>query len=281
MRPLILLICILISQLGLAQHSTLRFFDEPFGLDQQSILVVPFEEKMYLSDVNSEIAKANQLSTAQIISRFSNAMDQSIYYAFKDRCQVTNFRNFDDDSASSDLTYVYQNVDLEYVLVKKEVKTKGGIQSLTKKFSKKDKASDKYDRGGLSDGQVVTKSDERERYMKAVVNDQAMLDSMNQRFGNNFILFLNELDFKNDYTDALAMQRMEYQRELKVHFTLYNKEGELLATGVSRTMVPSTENNINEITSKYFPILAKNIFEALFPAEDEETSEAKVKLQWK
>jgi len=281
MRSLILATCLLLSQFALAQHSTLRFQDEPFMVDHQSILVIPFEEKMYLSDVNHEIARENELSTAQIIRRFSAALDQSVYYAFRDRCRVSNFRDFPDDSVNAVLSYVYQNVDLEYVLVNKESKSKGGIQSLSKKFKKKDNKADKYDRGGLEAGEIKTKRDERERYMKAVVKEQTVLDSLHQRFSNKYILFLNELDFKNDYSDALAMQNMDYKRELKVHFTLYSKQGKLLATGISKTMVPSTENNINHITSKYFPILAQNIFEALFPAEDGETSEAKIKMPWK
>lgn len=281
MRYLILVLSLSVGQFLLAQHSTLRFQDEPFRLDQQSILVVPFEQKMYLSDVNPEIARANGLTTSQIIERFSNALDQSIYYAFRDRCKVTNFRNFEDDSISRDLAYVYQNVDLEYVLVKKASKSKNGIQALSKPFTKKNKQSDQYDRGGINEGQVMTKSDERERYMKAVVKEQQMLDSMHSKFDNRFILFLNELDFKNDYTDALAMQTMDYKREIKVHFTLYTKEGELLATGISKTMVASTENDIDHITSKYFPILAENIFEALFETDEDGTSEAKIKFPWK
>jgi len=281
MRYFLPFFMLLSAQICLAQHSTLKFSDKPFGLEQQSMLVVPFQEKMYLSDANGELAKTNQMTTDQIIERFSNALDQSIYYAFRDRCQLTNFRNFDGDSVKSDLQYVYSKVDLEYELVKKDEKSKNGIQALKKKFSKKDKQKDAYDRGGIEGGEVVTRRDERERYMKTVVKEQSMLDSLHSRFHNEFILFLNELDFKVDYSDALAMQNMQYERELKVHFSLYAKSGEILATGISRTSLPATENDINLITSKYFPILAKNIFEALFPAEEEETSEAKVKLPWK
>ena len=70
--------------------------------------------------------------------------------------------------------------------------------------------------------------------MKAVIKDQKMLDSMHFKFNNRFFLFLNQLDFKNVYEDGVSMQRMEYNRELKVHFTLYQKDGTILTTGISK-----------------------------------------------
>jgi hypothetical protein len=259
-----------------AQHSTLRFQDEPFMLDHQSILIVPFESKMYLSDVNRDIGQYNQLSSQEIIDRFTNALDQSLYYKFKERCKVSSFYTLDDDSSKAALSYIYQNIELEYELVAlTEEKTKA--EKLKSKFKKKEDPT--YDRGGIENGQLVTKSDPRERYMKAVVRDQKMLDSVHLNFNNEFFLFLNELDFKNVYGDALAMQNMEYNRELKVHFTLYKKDGTILTTGISSTLVPATENDINVITSTYFPILASNIFDALF--EDEDTSAKKSNLPWK
>jgi len=262
-----------------AQHSTLRFQDEPFMLDHQSILIVPFESKMYLSDVNGDLARANGLNSQQIIDRFTNALDQSLYYTFKERTKVTSFYTLDDDTAQSSLNYIYNNVDLEYELVKREDEKKNGFTKLKSKLEKKEDES--YDRGGINNGEIVTKSDPRERYMKAVVTDQQMLDSMHLSFNNEFFLFLNELDFKNVYGDAISMQRMEYNRELKVHFTLYKKDGLILATGISSTLVPASENDINEITSTYFPILAKQIFDALFEDEEEKSSASKLKMPWK
>lgn len=262
-----------------AQHSTLRFQDEPFMLDHQSILIVPFESKMYLSDVNADLGKHNNISSQEIVTRFTNALDQSLYYTFKERCKVTSYYTLDDESAQASLGYIYNNIDLEYELVEKTEEKKGGLTKLKSKFEKKEDES--YDRGGIQGGEIVTKSDPRDRYMKAVVSTQQMLDSMHSSFGNEFFLFLNELDFRTVYGDALAMQRMEYNRELKVHFTLYKKDGSIMATGISSTLVPSTQNDINIITATYFPILAKQIFDALFEDEDEENTANKLKMPWK
>lgn len=278
MRYLLALGCILLYALGSAQHSTLRFQDEPFRLEHQSILIVPFESKMYLSDVNKDIGEYNQLSSQEIIDRFTNALDQSLFYTFRERCKVNSFYVLEDDSSASALGYIYQNRKLEYELVAL-TEEKKGVDKLKSKLKKKEDPS--YDRGGISGGEIVTKSDPRERYMKAVIEDQKMLDSMNILFGNEFFLFLNELDFRNVYEDGISMQRMEFNRELKVHYSLYRKDGTILATGISASLVPATEKDINEITSRYFPILAQQIFDDLFEEEEPEDSTNKKKLPWK
>ena len=86
----------------------------------------------------------------------------------------------------------------------------------------KDKEED-YTRNGILEGQIITKRDERERYMKTVIKEKTMLDSMNFKFNNRYFLFINELDINNLYSNSVAMQQMEFEREIKLHYTLYHK----------------------------------------------------------
>jgi hypothetical protein len=261
-------LCLLFSVVTFvrAQHSTLRFTDEPINLNQQSLLVVPFEKTMYLSDVNPVIARKNQMTTEQIVSRFSAALDQSIRYTFEEKCTVSSFYLVEEAEMQSDLRYIYSKLKLEYELVS-ETEEKSRLQSLKEKVKKEDKS---YHRARIENGQVVSKRDDRKRYMKAVVKDQQMLDSMQQKFNNKYFLFLNELDVSNDYRDGVSMQQMQYDRLIKLHYTLYHKNGTILSTGIAMTAFPGTQNDINVICRDYFPILAKQIYEDLFPSEEEQ-----------
>lgn len=255
---------ILISLFG--QHTTMRFTDSPINLNQQSVLIIPFESHYYLSDVNRTLARSNQLTTDEIISRFTNAIDQSLLYAFEEKCTVNSFYLLDDEESKTDLAYLFKNRKLEYELLEKTEE-----ESKLKKFSKafQKKQDESYQSGGIENGQVVTKRDVRERYMKAVIKDGQVLDSISSKFENDYFLFVNELDINTLYGDALDMQTMQYDREIKIHYTLYHRDGSILSTGISKTTFPSSQNDINEIIKGYFPILAKQIFEALFPPEED------------
>lgn len=262
----------------LAQHSTLRFSDSPINLNNQSLLIVPFESRMFLCEINRELATENQLSVKEITDRFTSALDQSILYTFQERCDVSSFYLLEDEEAKSDLSFIYSNIKLEYELVE-AAREKNGISKLKSKIKKEDNS---YQRGRIENGQVVTKRDDRERYMKAVVKDPQMLDSMHYKFNNKYFLFVNELDIKNIYEGAHQMAQMDFEREIKLHYTLYQKNGEILSTGVSRTHFPGKLNDINAIIKNYFPILAQQIYADLFPSESNEAGDSKFNLRkWK
>lgn len=272
----LLLLGLLFSSLS-AQHSTLRFTDSPIDLNQQSLLLIPFEGKMFLSEINRELATENGLNSQEILQRFTSAVDQAILYTFQNRCDVSSFYSLDEEEAASDLSYVFDNLHLEYELVSK-TEEKSKLEKAKEKLKKKQ--DDSYDRGGIQGGELVTTKDDRERYMKAVVEDNKMLDSMHFKFNNKFFLFVNQLEIRNIYEDAVSMQQGGYDREIKWHYTLYHKNGEVLSTGVSRATFPSTLNDINQIIKGYFPTLAQNIYNDLFQIEQEEEKNSKLKL-WK
>lgn len=262
----LIFICLFVFSLGVhSQHSTLRFSDEPINLNQQSVLLIPFERHMYLSDVNRDLARANNLSSEEILTRFTQAIDQSILYVFQEKCQVSSFYLLDDEESKTDLKYIFQNRKLEYELFSKtEEQSRTG--KLKAKFKKKE--DDSYQGASIQNGEIVSKRDDRERYMKALVEDAAVFDSLSQKFNNRFFLFVNQLDIRTIYGDAIAMQNMNYEREIKIHYTLYEKNGEILSTGVSRTTFPASENDIDVIIKSRFPILAQQIYEDLFPPEE-------------
>ena len=281
MRGFVLPIIIIFFQASelSAQHSTLNFSDSPINLNQQSLLIVPFNSRMYLSDINTELGRENNLTSDEIIERFIAGVDQSIYYTFRERCDISSFYLLEDESIEQDLNYIYSNLKLEYELVA-STEEKSKIEQFKNRFKKKN--DEKYKKGSINNGEIVSTRDNRERYMKAVVKDNKMIDSMHYKFDNKFFLFITQLEIRNNYTDAISMEQMQFNREIKLHYTLYHKSGEILSTGISRTSFPSQLNDINSIISKYFPILAKNIYNDLFEIEDETASKSKSKLKiWK
>lgn len=279
MRQLFLLLALILALNGLAQHSTLRFTDNPIELSRQSLLLVPFESKMYSSDINKKLAEFNQMNSQEIIERFTAAIDQSILYTFQERCDVSSFYQLEGQDITQDLKYIYDNLELEYELVSK-TEEKSKAEKLKEKLKKKEE--DNYQRSSIESGQIVTKRDLRERYMKAVVKDQKMLDSIHFKFDNKFFLFVNQLDIRNDYSDMIAVQQGNYDRIIQIHYTLYQKDGTILTTGISKTTFPSDQNDINQIIKNNFPILAQYIYDDLFPpVEQESDSKLKIKKLWK
>ncbi len=263
MRPYLLLaLFIPFSTLLFAQHSTRMYIDEPFDLNEQTILLIPFEADMYLSDANSAIAKYNSLETIEIIERFRRAVDQNILHTFEN-CDVNSFYDMDQDSAHNILNHIRENVRMEYELVPKNNR-ENPAKTLATKFKRKPK---KQSNNGIKNGQIVSKRDEKERYMKAIVTNDKIIDSLTKKFDVDYCIFITELDFNNIYTESMHLGSTDNERELKLHYTIYRNDGLMLSTGISKTKLPSHINNINQIIGNYFPILTQQIYDDLIREE--------------
>lgn len=241
-----------------SQHSVMNFSDEFINMNHQSLLLIPFEPHMYQSDINRELYEANGLDSYEIRERFIAGIDQSFFYTFNKKCDVSSFYYLDENNRTQDLSFVYNNRTLEYIHVE-STKEDDALASIKSVFKKR-----KTENARIENGQIVSEIKEGEKYMKAVANE-ILIDSLRKKFHTNYILFVNELDIKNIYADVYDMSTLNYDRLVKLHYTLYSSNGKILSTGISSTTFPATENDIDNIIKNHFPILAQNIYKDLFP----------------
>lgn len=260
LRNLLFLLLSLPFSFVFSQHSVMNFSDEPININHQSLLLIPFEPHMYQSDINRELFEANGLDSYEIRQRFIAGIDQSFLYTFNKKCDVNSFYYLEENDRYKDLSFVYNNRKLSYIY-KSETLENDQLASIKSIFNKKKKNNN--DKTRIEDGQIISKVEKGEKYMKAEANDQ-LLDSLNKKYRSDFILFVNELDIKNMYGNVYEMANMDYKRQIKLHYTLYSSNGNILSTGISSTYFPASENDINTIIEEYFPLLAQNIYKDLF-----------------
>jgi hypothetical protein len=105
-------------------------------------------------------------------------------------------------------------------------------------FKKKDNGSN-----NVSNGQITVKEDPDPKYMRTVINKKNLLDFLSHKYKSDFFIFINELDIKNDLSDYTAVGTNTYQREMKVHYTIFDSRGSMIRGGVAIANFPC--ENIN------------------------------------
>ncbi len=247
------------ATLGFAQSGTMQF-NGGSAAGKASVLLIPFEPFMYLSEIDKQLEKESKLSGQEMKAEFVKALDFHLYQAFNENYTVLSFY-FMEDEIEQDLTHIYRSRKLNFEPLPAEDQSlvKEKATSLKGKLKKSFKKEDEADYGG----QVVTKRNQEERFMNAEITNNNLLDSLHTKHGAKLYLFINQLEFRNLYGDYTTMQTGEYNREAKVHYTLFTKEGVVIAKGISAVEFPSRENKIDEITSRYFPILAAGIYDQI------------------
>lgn len=261
MRKLSLLFSIsFFSLYSFSQSGTMQYSGGK-SADKAAVLIVPFEPFMYISEIDRQVGLENNLDGKAVKSEFAKALDLYLYQTFNEQFQVLSFYFMEDD-VEQDLTYVYRSRKLEYEVLPEESTPKAeeklkGIQTKLLKTFKKEEDESAYG------GQIVTERDEKNKFMNAIISDQKVVDSLNNRYNASLYLLINQLEFRNVYGDFTQMEGNTYDRIAKVHYTLYSRRGTVVSKGLATTPFPASDNNLESITSTYFPILAEQIFNAV------------------
>ncbi len=93
--------------------------------------------------------------------------------------------------------------------------------------------------------------------MQAIVTKPVELfEELYKEYNADIFVFVTQFEIKTNYKSCMDIANQIYKREVMVHFTIYNKEGKLLAGSYATSFFPSDSNNANKIIGDCFPELA-------------------------
>lgn len=258
-----------------AQNNTTGSLNEPAVSSKPSVLVIPFESKMYMSDIDRDLAQNHQMNFQEIKAKFRAALDREVYIALKNYYNPLSFYSIPPNESRKELGYIYNSIGYKYELVPEEVvvKKENAGTKLIGKFKKKSKRSgdpeldsgteDGYIKAGIQGGQVVSQVDNREKYMKTTLVNEKLLPSLNSKFSASHYIFINQLDIKRGADMRYAASDEGYKREIKVHYTIFDNGGKEVSSGAIKSRFASNENDINKIIKVQFPLIAERIVKNL------------------
>ena len=96
-------------------------------------------------------------------------------------------------------------------------------------------------------------------FLDSKINDKKTFSKIFRKLYADYVLIINELDIKEDYSNPYSVGSNDYSRQLQVHFTLFDNRGNKITGNVATIEFSSQENNIKEIATKYFPMIADKI----------------------
>jgi hypothetical protein len=232
--------------------------------DKQNVLIIPFESKMYISDIDRDLAQKNALNFQDIKAKFRAALDQNIFIALKPYYNPLSFYAIEPQEAKEELVYIYNSVGYKYeVIPVEEVVEKENLGTkLIGKFKKK-KKEEEYIEAGVQNGQIVSQVDNRDKYMNTKITNSNLLPNLNKKHQANYYIFINELDIKRSADEAYKATEDQYKREIKVHYTIIDNNGNEVSSGAIKARFPSGQNDIDKIIKVHFPLIAQKIVSKL------------------
>ncbi|MFB0925827.1 MAG: hypothetical protein QMB65_11205 [Vicingaceae bacterium] len=243
-----------------AQNSTTGKSEETVAGNngKTSVLVIPFESKMYLSDIDRDLGEANDLNFQDIKAKFRAALDREIFIALKPYYNPLSFYAIAPQESRAELAYIYNSIGYKYEVVPQEevVKKENTATKLLGKFKKKEK---EYTKAGMSGGQIVSQVDNREKYMKTTLPNPKLLPNLNEKYRVSHYIFINQLDIKRSADMRYVASSEQYKREIKVHYTIVDNTGKEVSSGAIKSRFSSKVNDIDKIIKVQFPLIAQRI----------------------
>ncbi len=261
MRNIVLaFVAVMISFVTVAQNTTTGDSQSSGLTNQSSVLIIPFETKMYFSDIDRDISQKTELNFHQIKAKFRAALDQNIYIALKKYHKPLSFYSIEPTEAKKELAYIYNSIGYKYEVVpEEEVVEKETVgKKLIGKFKKKEK-EEEYIEAGVRNGQVVSQVDNREKYMKTAISNEKLLPNLDKQYKASYYIFINQLDIKRAADSRYLATDEAYQREIKVHYTIFDSSGKEVSSGAIKSRFPSSQNDIDKIIKEQFPLIAERI----------------------
>ncbi|MBL4624914.1 MAG: hypothetical protein JKY42_07230 [Flavobacteriales bacterium] len=230
------------------------------------VMVIPFEPKLYMSDIDREIGKKTGMSATQIKYNFRLGLANTMYSQTIKSTPAIQMYSADNEDIQNDLSYIYKSTGYHYDYMPameekpEESKPKEVLNKIKKRADETLYGSKEQGGTRIKDGQLYSEDYSKERFMNVRILNPNMFDYLSTKYEVGYFVFINQLDMKiAPGTDYRALENEMYQREIKVHYSIYDQYGNLVYASAAKNYFPSVMNDMNLIIKGHFPKICKEI----------------------
>jgi len=248
MRFRLLLLLSFIAVFSFAQTPDSVNVQTPANPPRFSILVIPYNPMMHMSDADQDISEYSEKDIAQVRSIFRQGLVQQLnaklITTYDTRVPERDFTEQDVNDLDQLYHSLYYERDTIYPI---KYPKKDSTLLLKKVFRTKDHKPKPIDK----------------TYMNVGMYDQQLLKDLARKYNVDMFVFLNEFDIKTNFNDCIDLAMKIYQRELKVHYTVFDSSGKQVYGDAAVAQFPSNSNDVNDIMTKNFPFISDYIQSSL------------------
>ncbi len=207
------------------------------------LTIIPFPNNYYRSEIDRSLAKNENIDFNSLRDGMKKELDRQLFMILKDDFTINSLLKNDTEDDRELLDYIYYSTASSYTNLE---------------------TGDKVERGLINNGQIKEATiQEGQRYMKTVIHNPSFFVTVEEQVPSDLYLFIGELDILLPQT----IDEKKSNRNIYVHFTLYNKKGELIDSGMITQVISERKcKSIKDVSHNGFAPIAyqfKNRFSTL------------------
>ena len=259
--------------------------------EYSKVLIIPFEPKMYISSADKEIASRTKLTHQEIRENMRYGISNQMRHAVGKGMKSVSLLHIDTGAVGRDLGYIYNSIGYKYKPLpaedvarnkqnEEDLKPVNKLKGSFNKLIKHDNLAPKESSGDtrIINGQIHSTVSYGEKFMNTSIHNPSLLKVLSAKYQADVFLFINELNIEAAAPASRSgLSALSYKRKVKVHYTIFNKDGKELHGGAAIVYMPSTTNDMNKIINNYFPILTQNMSDNIPGAQTSKLDQEKLK----
>lgn len=222
------------------------------------VMIIPFNEFNYLSDADPELAKANNKNPEDVSTLFRYGITNNVATRVISSYDTYNILTDTTVQSQHDLMRIYGSVHYKY---QKPVNLSQS-DTETREILKQDIFGLQYVEQPSSSGKEK-EGDADKKYMSAVVKDASLFTYLQGQYGADMFVFINQFEIKTNWENCLDLATRNFEREIIVHYSIYNVAGKELEGNAVSVVFPSNERSFDQIISNQLPLVADQLGVAL------------------
>lgn len=239
--------------------------EQPQQEKEYNVMIIPFDPDMYFSDSDQMLAKYNQKTIPEVRHMFRYGLSMHLSAKMVGEHGSRSMLNDTTSDVEDDLYMIYKNISYY------EAKSVGPLT-----FQPDEKPQQKLGIGGRlfnrnendkgqgnADNAETTSKHESRNYIATKVNDVAMLQYLHEKYGTEVFIFISQFNLVTDYEHCLDRENNVFERDLRVHYTVYDYNGNVVAGDVASIHFADNTNNLDTIIEKNFSGLSDMIMASL------------------
>lgn len=229
------------------------FSQETQTVDTPSVLIIPFRQDLYFNELSGRLIETSGKTYEQVLNDLRAGINKCLLDSLENSFSLL----------SSTTQSSFEDVEEIYSIINYQMKDCPVEQTGIQKFINKGKRKPQPVDDGISRGEVVSTTVSNEnRFVHAVFDDSRKLISVVGKHDVDYFISVNQLEIKGDYSNPDLVIQKKHEWILRVHASIYSKNGEYLTGNKFDVRLPFQENNLKSISEDYMSECASQMKQA-------------------
>ncbi len=212
---------------------------------KHKVMVIPFEPKLYMSEIDHRIHAETKLNQKEIKEAFRKGINAELARALKQKYEVLDLLK-DTVKYKKDILNIYKNITFSFEKVPDQANYKAPIEEKGKKDPT------------IKNGQILVETNTDTRFMNAKISSATLIPTLYAKHKTDLFLFINQLDvFSGQATGSDVGASIE--RIITLQYTVFTVDAKEINSGTCSVKFPSDINTPAKITSGYVSKIATEI----------------------